>query len=133
MPVWLIPALVALAACLLIAAGPVQAVVIATITPKAKLMGAGESVAGTVTVTCDAGFQVVAATFSVGQGGTDGQMPLTDVVCDGKAHRYRATVTARAGSGTFHSGEAFAVAFVYALNQTGEAQRAEETATITLH
>jgi hypothetical protein len=128
-----LPAVVAITAFSLLSATIAHAAVTATITPKAKILGVGESVSGTVTITCDAGLQVLDATFSVSQGGTDGVTPIAGVVCDGRPHRYRVTVTARSGSGTFQPGEAFAVAFVFAQDpQTGETQRAEETATITL-
>jgi hypothetical protein len=126
--------LLAMTALSLLTAGLAHAAVTASIAPKAKILGAGESVTGTVTITCDAGLQVLDATFSVAQGGTDGVSPIAGVVCDGRAHRYKVVVTARSGSGTFQAGDAFAVAFVYAQDpQTGATQRAEETATITLH
>jgi hypothetical protein len=120
-------------ATLVIGAATAHATVTAVIGPKAKLIGTGEAVSDTVTVSCDAGLQVIDATFSVQQGATDGTAHFTEmVVCDGKAHRYKITVPVRSGSGLFHPGEAFAVAVVYAQDQNGGPQRAEVGATITV-
>jgi hypothetical protein len=127
-------ALLTLTTSWLILAGPAQAAVTADIAPKAKLLGAGESAVGSVTISCDAGLQVVDATYSLQQGGTDGVTHIEGVVCDGKPHRYRVTVTTRAGSGSFQEGDAFAVAVVHAQDpQTGGSQHIEVGAIVTLH
>jgi hypothetical protein len=126
--------LLILTASCLILVGPAQAAVTAEIAPKAKLRGAGESVGGSVTFSCSAGLQVVDATYSVQQGATDGVSHIEGVVCDGKPHRHRVTVAARAGSGTFSAGDAFAVAVLHAQDpDTGASEHIEVGATITIH
>jgi hypothetical protein len=125
--------LLTLTAFWLIFAGPAQAAATAEIAPKGKLIGAGESVEGVVTFSCSAGLQVVDATYAVQQAATDGVTHVQGVVCNGKPHKYRATVTARAGSGTFSAGEAFAFAVLHAQDpQTGASEHIEVGATITL-
>jgi hypothetical protein len=118
---------------LVIGAGAAQAAVTAVIGPKAKLVGGGEGISDTLTVTCDAGLQVVDATLGFQQGATDGTEHLTGVVCDGKAHRYKVTVPVRSGSGLFQTGEALAEAVVYAQDpQTGGSQQVEVGATVAV-
>ena len=125
--------LVALTTCWLVLAGPAQAAVTAEIAPKGKLLGAGESVQGVVTFSCSAGLQVVDATLAYQQGATDGVTHIEGVVCDGRPHKYRVTVTARAGSGTFSAGEAFAFAVLHAQDpQTGASEHIEVGATVRL-
>ena len=104
--------LVPMAALGLIWAGsiPAQAAPVVSIQPDAKLVSGG-AVRVVVVASCDPGDQVLEAHLSVSQDNQtiSGQTGIP-VRCDGKSRRYRVTVSPL--EGTFHTGDAFASAFV---------------------
>ena len=81
-----------------------------SIQPEAKLVADG-AVRAIVVASCDSDQQVLEAHLSVSQDDQTvcGQAGIP-IRCDGKSHRYRATVSPLEGS--FHTGDAFASAFV---------------------
>src|ERR671910_628567 len=85
---------------------PAQAAVAVSIRPEAKLLATG-AVRVVVVASCDVGQQVLEAHVSVSQDDQTifGQTGFS-VRCDGKARKYRVTVTSFEGG--FHTGDAFA-------------------------
>jgi hypothetical protein len=109
-----------------------NAAVSVSIAPDAKLVDAGTVVAR-VTVACDRGDQVLEAHLTVSQDDQriSGTAGIGGVRCDGKQHRFRVRVTPQEGS--FHTGDAFASAFVLVLDPaTGMTEQGQATATIAI-
>ena len=113
---------------------PVQAAVIVSIRPRAKLTANG-GVREVVVESCDPGDQVLEAHLSVSQddqtvSGLDG-IPVRS---DGKSRKYRVTVSPL--DGTFHPGDAFASAFVLICTDPptcGMTEQAQHAGTVTVH
>jgi hypothetical protein len=110
-----------------------QAAVAVAIQPAAKLVGDG-AVRVVVVASCDAGHQVLEAHLSVSQ---DDQaisgMTGIPVSCDGRARRYRVTVSPLGGA--FHAGDAFASAFVLTCADPptcGTTEQGQDARTITV-
>ena len=89
---------------------PAQAAVAVSIQPGAKLVADGD-VRAIVVASCDSDQQVLEAHLSVSQDDQtlSGQAGIP-IRCDGKSRRYRVTVSPVEGA--FHTGDAFASAFV---------------------
>ena len=87
---------------------PAQAVVAVSIQPEAKLVADG-AVRAIVVASCDSDQQVLEAHLSVSQDeqAISGQLGIP-LRCDGKARKYRVTVSPLEGD--FHAGDAFASA-----------------------
>jgi hypothetical protein len=110
-----------------------QAAVAVAIQPAAKLVGES-AVRVVVVASCDAGHQVLEAHLSVSQ---DDQaisgMTGIPVRCDGRARRYRVTVSPL--DGAFHAGDAFASAFVLTCADPptcGTTEQGQDARTITV-
>ena len=88
----------------------VQAAVVVSIDPRARLLANG-AVRAVVEVSCDPGDVVLEAHLSVSQDnqGAFGETGIP-VHCDGESRKYRVTVTPFEGA--FRTGDAFASAFV---------------------
>jgi hypothetical protein len=103
-----------------------------SIGPEAKLV-ANDAVRAVVVVSCDQGHQVLEAHLSVSQDNQAifGQTGIP-VRCDGKSRRYRVTVTPVEGA--FHTGEAFASAFVLTCTDSscGTTEQGQDARTITV-
>jgi hypothetical protein len=110
-----------------------QAAVAVAIQPAAKLVGDG-AVRVVVVASCDSDHQVLEAHLSVSQddqaiSGTTG----IPVRCDGRARRYRVTVSPL--DGAFHAGDAFASAFVLTCADPptcGTTEQGQDARTITV-
>lgn len=110
-----------------------QAAVAVAIQPAAKLVGDG-AVRVVVVASCDSGHQVLEAHLSVSQ---DDQaisaMTGIPVRCDGRARRYRVTVSPL--DGAFHAGDAFASAFVLICADPptcGTTEQGQDARTVTV-
>jgi len=110
-----------------------QAAVAVAIQPAAKLVGDG-AVRVVVVASCDSDHQVLEAHLSVSQ---DDQaisgMTGIPVRCDGRARRYRVTVSPL--DGAFHPGDAFASAFVLTCADPptcGTTEQGQDARTITV-
>ena len=109
-PVRLLVVLAAVLSFALAGSALVQAAVAVSISPRAKLVANG-AVQLVVEASCDPGAVVLEAHVSVSQDNQSisGQAGIP-VQCDGESRRYRVTVSPLEGA--FHTGDAFASAFV---------------------
>jgi hypothetical protein len=103
------------------------------IEPRAKLVGDG-AVRAVVVASCDPGHEVLEAHLSVSQ---DNQVIFGQtgipVRCDGRARRYRVTVSPL--DATFHAADAFASAFVLTCADPptcGATEQGQDARTITV-
>jgi hypothetical protein len=103
-----------------------------SVAPEAKLFRDG-AVRAVVVASCDAGHEVLEAHLSVSQ---DNQAIFGEtgigVTCDGKSRKYRVTVTPLEGA--FHTGDAFASAFVLTCADPtcGTTEQGQDARTVTV-
>ena len=123
-------AVMATAALTLAGAPSALATVTVSVDPDGKLKGTTAILR--VTVTCDAGDEVLEANLTLSQddqaiSGTGG---IPGVRCDGRPHKSTVRVTAQ--NGTFHTGAASASAFVLVLEPAGTTEQGQASQTVNL-
>jgi hypothetical protein len=119
--------LIGLGALLLAPRAAAQEAPVVEIAPTARLLQGGRAVAVQVTVTCEAGAEVLEAFLYVNQDGNQGQFASFQPICDGSPHTF--TVRAQAAGFRYHVGEAQVSAFV--LLSSGASTSPGQT--VTLH
>jgi hypothetical protein len=128
----LLGALVSVLALLVAAGVKAQTTATATIQPDGVIIDGGGAALVFVVVECtlDPGDELLEGFVSLSQEATSGMGGLNPT-CDGKPHRN--VVRVQALDGNFHSGDAFASAFLLFLDpETGATVQAQDSRTITL-
>jgi hypothetical protein len=118
--------LIGLGALLLAPRAAAQEVPVVEIAPTARLLQGGKAVAVQVTVTCEAGAEVLEAFLYVNQDGNQGQFASFQPTCDDTPHTF--IVRAPALGFRYHVGQAQVSAFV--LLSSGASTSPSQTVTV---
>jgi hypothetical protein len=125
-PLRILVVLIGLGALLLAPRATAQEAPAVEIAPTARLVKGGKAVAVQVTVTCEAGAEVLEAFLYVNQDGNQGQFAFFQPICDGSPDTFR--VRAQAVGFRYHVGQAQASAFV--LLSSGASTSPAQTVTL---
>ena len=125
-PLRILIVLIGLGALLLAPRAAAQEAPVVEIVPTARLVQGGKAVAVQVTVTCEAGAEVVEAFVYVNQDGNQGRFTPFRPICDGTPHTF--TVRAQANGFRYHVGEAQASGYV--LLSSGASTSPGQTITV---
>ena len=126
-PLRILVVLIGLGALLLAPRAAAQEAPVVEIAPTARLLQGGKAVAVQVTVTCEAGAEVLEAFLYVNHDGNQGQFASFRPICDGTPHTFM--VRAQANGFRYHVGQAQVSAYV--LLSSGAS--ASPGQTVTLH